>query len=323
MDKSSLSIIFRELFTLYLMGVDNVSLPGLHYSDFSDWLFRTSDVRAQLKNEQLKFWTENLRDVQPLHLTLATPTDELLSPITEIESTIDVRPLKRFHTLISEAEATPFCGFFAAYNILLFKCSSQSSFAVGTVVDQRNIAQLANVVGFFANILPVKTYIDASQTFPQYLTSFKGDLLKSLENDDVAYEDILSHSGDPSPFGGYFRHMFTFSGLSLDAIEELELDGIQVRTIIPLPKVGDQSELSLTVHSSTGRVVLQFDNHLFSEETARMLLTAYVTLVKNLGRDSSVKIREVSATANEYDCLGVRLSRVGEGARAKLYTEKA
>jgi Condensation domain len=322
MDKSSLSIIFRELFALYLMGIDNISSPGLHYSDFSDWLFRTSDVRAQLQNEQLKFWTENLRDVQPLHLTLATPADELLSSITEIESTIDVRPLQRFHTLISDAEATPFCGFFAAYNILLFKCSSQSSFAVGTVVDQRNIAQLANVVGFFSNILPIKTVIDASQTFPQYLRSFKGDLLKSLENDDVAYEDILSHSGDPS-FGGYFRHMFTFSGLSLDAIEELELDGIRVRTIIPLPKVGDQHELSLTVHSSTGRVVLQFDNHLFSEETARMFLAAYVTLIKNLGRDSSVKIREVSATANEYDCLGVRLSRVGEGAQAKLHAVKA
>jgi non-ribosomal peptide synthetase component F len=211
--------------------------------------------------------------------------------------------------------------------VLLFKYSSQVSFVVGTPATQPNLPELANVVGFFTNILPVKTNIDVDQTFSQYLTAFKADLMRSLENGDVAYEEILSQGEDRSPFGGYFAHVFAFGGMNLDGIEkvvmdaaeELTSDDIQVQSINPLPNVGHQYEVHLTVHNETGHVALQFDNHLLSEESARLLLNGYTTLIRNLGRDPHVKIRDTSATTREYDCLGIQMSYVGEGAEAKVF----
>ena len=327
MDEQSLAIIFYELFTLYFRGSQSLPPPKLHYSDFSDWLLRTSESHNWLRNHQLEFWAESLKDVQTLRLTPVTPSSELLSPITHIETVIDPYTLERYHVLLREVGVTPFSGFFAVYNVLLFKYSSQASFVVGTPTMQPSIPELANVVGFFTNILPVKTNIDVDQTFSQYLTAFKADLMKSLENGDVAYEEILSQGKDRSPFGGYFAHVFKFGGMNLDGIEEVVMDAaqeltsddIQVQSITPLPNIGHQYEVHLAVHNETGHVALQFDNHLLSEESARLLLNGYATLIRNLGCDPHIKICDASATTNHYDCLGIQMSYVGEGAEAKIF----
>ena len=327
MDEQSLAIIFYELFTLYFRGLDSLPPPRLHYSDFGEWLLRTADSHNWLRNKQFEFWAENLKDTQALNLSLVTPSSELLSPITHIEYVIDPRTLERYHAVLREAGVTPFVGFFAVYNLLLFKYSSQEAFVVGTPAMQPNLPELSNIVGFSTNILPIKTNIDVDQTFSQYLTAFKVDLMKSLENGDVAYEEILSQDEDRATLGGYFAHVFAFGGMNLDALEEVVLDAaeeltsddIQVQSITPLPNVGHQYEVHLTVHNETGHVALQFDNYRLSEESARLLLTGYATLIRNLGGDPHIKICDVSATTREYDCLGIQMSYVGEGAEAKFF----
>ena len=331
MDERSLATFFYELFTLYFRGFDSIPPPRLHYSDFSDWLLRTTDSHNWLRNNHLEFWAESLKDVQTLQLTLITPSSELLSPVSHIETKIDPRTLERYHALLREAKVMPFAGFFAVYNLLLFKYSSQASFVVGTPVPQPNLPELAKVVGFFTNILPIKTTIDVDQTFSQYLTAFNADLMKSLENGDVAYEEILSQhedqSPDRSPFNGYFAHVFAFGGMNLDALEEVVLDAaeeltsedIQVQSITPLPNVGHQYEVNLTVRDETGHLALQFDNHLLSEESARLLLNGYSILIRNLGCDPHIKICDISATTRQYDCLGIQMSYVGEGVETKVF----
>src|SRR5258708_6733808 len=105
----------------------------------------------------------------------------------------------------------------------------------------------------------------------------------------------------------------------LDAAEELTSDGIQVQSITPLPNIRHQYKVHLTVHNETGHVALQFDNHLLSEESARLLLNRYATLIRNLGRDPHIKICDTSATTNKYGCLGVQMSYVGEGVEARIF----
>lgn len=327
MDERSLATFFYELFTLYFRGFDSIPPPRLHYSDFSDWLLRTTDSHNWLRNKHLEFWAESLKDVQTLQLSLATPSSELLSPVTHIEAKIDPRTLERYHAVLREARVMPFAGFFAVYNLLLFKYSSQASFVVGTPTPQPNLPELAKVVGFFTNILPIKTTINVDQTFSQYLAAFNADLMKSFEHGDVAYEEILSQREDRSPFSGYFAHVFAFGGMNLDALEEVVLDAaeeltsedIQVQSITPLPNVGHRYEVTLTVRDETGHLALQFDNHLLSEENARLLLNGYSILIRNLGCDPQVKICDISATTRQYDCLGIQMSYVGEGAETRVF----
>ena len=145
---------------------------SIHYSDFSNWLSKTSERRAELHEQHLKFWAQNLQETHPLHLTFTTPSDRELAPITQIEARIGVGALEHYTNLINAASATQFAGFFAAYNVLHKYSSGQSLFVVSTAAMQRNLPMLTNVTGFFANMLPVKTEIDETKTFSEYLVEF-------------------------------------------------------------------------------------------------------------------------------------------------------
>ncbi|EGO03426.1 hypothetical protein SERLA73DRAFT_101532 [Serpula lacrymans var. lacrymans S7.3] len=312
-DEASLGVFFYELFGLYLNGPGSLPDVSLHYSDFSDWLGKTSERRAELRDEQLQFWANNLQDIQPLHLTLATPSDRELAPITQIEAKVGTGALKQYHMVVNAASATPFAGFFAAYNILLHKYSSQSSFVVGTAVTQRNIALLSSVIGFFANMLPIKTVVNEEESFFEYLAKFKDSLIACLANDEVTYEDIVAQGKASSHGRGYFKHLFAPGGMNMETISQLESNHLKPKTILPLPNGEEQYELLLTVHPKTGHVVLRFDNRLYSEAAARQFLNAYITLIETLGRDAHVKVGDISAVSDrEHERLVKELASTSE-----------
>ena len=295
MDQASLGLIFCEVIKLYHNGLDSLDPQDMHFSDFSDWLSLTSDHRAELQKKQSEFWTETLKDVQPMYLLSSTPSEEPLSDFTEIEATMDATTLALCHSFMKEIWATPSEGFFAVYNILLYHYSSQETMVVGTTFTQRNTAQLANVVGPLTTFLPIKTTVDPNQTFKEYFTGFRVDLPKTLENGDVAYEDINSEILDPSRRPSSFRHSFSYDEMNMDAVLEVEMEGMEVKNFHTLSKTRDENqELLLDIYGKTGRIILQFNNHIFSEEKARKFLDTYITFVEALCRSPDSKMCDLS-----------------------------
>ena len=321
-DETSLGIFFYDLFQLYIHGIDSLPPVQLHYSDFSDWLIRTTDRRAELRDEQLKYWSKKLDGVQPLVLTLAKPSEVEQSPITQIEGQVDSSALKRYNDYVSTTSATSFAAFFAAYNLLLYKYSAQNSFVVGTAVTQRSMAQLQEVIGFFANMLPIRTTIEDEMTFAEYLEMFRYELVTDLSNDDVTLEDIVSQTKTSSQDRSYFKHLFAPGGLNMRIVNRLDASDITTTAVISLPNGEEKYEFLLTVHYKTGEVVLRFDSYLYTEETARQFLDAYCGLIDTLGRNPHVKIGNVSAVSdNEHSRLVKELSTSGpiDSAEYKLH----
>jgi hypothetical protein len=302
MDDASFGIVLYELFALYHHGVDSLPPQNVQFSDFSDWFFHTSDRRIGSRDGQLKFWAENMKDVQPLNLGLATASDKPLSEITQVEATIDPTILSRYRGVMDGSGTTASVGFFAVFSVLLFRLSLQTSFVMGTPISHRRISRLANVVGPITNILPIATTINNNQSFHDHLTAFKSNFITCLANDDVDYyEDLHTRSTKSSlnsVQGGFFTHVFAHDGLNLDSISELALDMNNTRVhlddIKSLMKIKKPYELFLDVYSKTGNVILRFDNHLFSAETARKILDTYVSIVGTIALNPHVQICDIS-----------------------------
>ncbi|KAH7909125.1 putative nonribosomal peptide synthetase [Hygrophoropsis aurantiaca] len=308
-DEASFGVFFYELFHIYLNGPGILPDVPIHYSDFSDWLEKTSERRSELREEDLKFWAVTLQETQPLHLTIATPSDTRLAPITQIEAKIGVGALEQYTKVVHTASATSFAGFFAAYNVLLHKYSSQSSFAVGTAVTQRNLAMLSNVMGFFANTLPIKTEIDEGEPFAEYLNKFKDSLIACLSHDEVTYEDIVAQGKASADGRGYFKHLFALGGANMETISQVEMNHLNPKLAASLPNGEEQYEFLLTVYPKSGQVILRFDNRMYTEGAARQFLDAYVFLIEVLGHESRIKIGDISVvTGDEHERLVKELS---------------
>ena len=52
------------------------------------------------------------------------------------------------------------------------------------------MSQPPDVIGFFANMLPIRTTIKDDMSFPEYLVTFRCGSVADPANDDVTYEDI-------------------------------------------------------------------------------------------------------------------------------------
>ena len=273
------------------------SLPEIpiHYSDFSDWLSKTSEHCAELRKEHLKFWAQNLQEMHPLHLTLATPSDCELAPITPIEARI---ALELYANLINAASATRVAGFFAACNVLLHKYSSgQPSFVVSIAAMQRNLPMLTDIVGFFANMLPVKTEIDETKTFLEYFVEFKNTSIACLAHNEVTYKDIIAQGKSSSTGQGYFKHLFASGGMNTETISQLDSNHLKTKSTVSLPNGEEQYEFLPTIHPRSGHVILRFDNHLYTKDAVCQFLDVYITLVENLGSDLNVTIKDISVVS--------------------------
>ena len=299
-DEASLGIFLRDLLQLYTQGPGSLPPVQLHYSDFSDWLIRTADRRAELRDDQLSYWSKKLDGVQPLVLALTAPSQVKKGPrLTQIKDQIDSFILKRYNDYVTTTSATSFAAFFAAYNVLLYKHSTQNSFVVGTAVTQHSVAQLQEVVGFFTSVLPVRTTIEDEMTFAEYLEAFHFDLTTDLSNHDLALEEAVSQTGISSRDRNYPKHLFAPDNLNMRIVNHLDVSDITTTAIVSLPNGEEKYEFLLTAHYETGEVTLRFGTRLYAEVAARRFLGAYCGLIDTLGRDPHIKIGDVSVANND------------------------
>ncbi|KAJ3194330.1 hypothetical protein HK101_002999 [Irineochytrium annulatum] len=295
MDDASVQILFKDLFQYY-MEVEDIQPVKLHYSDFSDWQVQ-NPVKKEVIDKQLEYWEKKLENIPPLYLPIAKRSETPLCEMTQIDIDIDIDTITRFNQIIANAGCTKFAGYFAAYNILLHKFSAQSTFVVGTAVTQREM-QLNNTVGFFANLLPIKTDVKPDLNFPEYLLAFKDSLFSSLENNDVTYEDIVGRVKTSSEGRTLFKHLFAQGSLVDENNRILRLFNLGVSNIQTLPNGEEKYETLLTVDGSAGNAVLRFDNHLFSETVAQRFLKAYVTTIETIAKDETIKIHDLAIIAD-------------------------
>ncbi|KAF9641951.1 hypothetical protein BDM02DRAFT_3124977, partial [Thelephora ganbajun] len=140
------------------------------------------------------------------------------------------------------------------------------------------MAQLREVISFFASVLPIRTTIE-----DEIMEIFRYDLATNLSS-NVTLEDIVSQTKTSSQDRSYFKHPFAPGGLNMRIANRFDASDIITTTgIISLPNSEEKYEYLLTVHYRTGEVILHFNNYLYTEETARQFLDAYCGLVDTLG----------------------------------------
>jgi FkbH-like protein/FkbM family methyltransferase len=134
--------------------------------------------------------------------------------------------------LARNASTTPFAVHQAAFQVLLAILDDRSDVVVGCPVANRNEPIYHDVVGFFANIVPVATRIDWAESVGAHLNAAGAAAFEALRHGDVPYGLLLrQRAGDPYHFGEPpFRALFTYQPT---ATHPLRLRGCEISAIDP------------------------------------------------------------------------------------------
>ena len=194
-DAWSAGIFVQELSELYeAFSAGRPSpLPALpiQYADYAAW--QRQWFQGDVLRHQLDYWRQQLKGAPPL---LALPSDRPRPKVRSFHGaleTIAVAPdvtaaLKAF---TREEGATLFMTLLAGFQALLSRYTGQEQIVVGTDVANRTTTETERLIGFFINLLALRTDLSGNPTFREILGRVREMTLGAYAHQDMPFDKLV------------------------------------------------------------------------------------------------------------------------------------
>ncbi len=285
-DGASLEVFWTELAAIYtslVLGLEPrlAELP-IQYADFAVW------QREQLQGDALEstaaYWRGKLAEAPPF---LDLPTD-LPRPSTEtFHGDICIRQLgpsltASLKALAKREHVTLFMLLLAAFKVLLYRYSGQSDLLVGTPIAGRNREEVEPVIGFFVNMLVLRSAFSDNPAFVDLLRRVKETALEAYTHQDLPLErliELLKLSRDTSRHP-LFQVVFQWRG---PAAREPAWHGLRAESIL-VHNGTAMFDLYLEIKETNDRLVctLEFNSDLFESATISRMLANFEVLLEGI-----------------------------------------
>jgi acyl carrier protein len=285
-DAWSMDVLVREAVTLYEAFSNNRPSPleelPIQYTDYTAW--QREWMRGEVLDAHLDYWKKQLSGA-PLRLRL--PLDRPRSAahthrgnrLTLPLSPSLLGPLKE---LTSRSGTTLFMGLLAAFQTLLYRYTGQDDIVVGTAIAGRGRAEIESLIGFFINMLVMRTSLSGTPRFVDLLERVKETALGAYAHQELPFEklvEVLQPQRDPgvSPL---FQVAF---GLQNTPTSYIELPGLEVRSV-NFEEETVRYDLTLWIWELEDGLTAgwTYSTDLFDESTIRRMHQHYDALLLNI-----------------------------------------
>ncbi|AEY66121.1 non-ribosomal peptide synthetase [Clostridium sp. BNL1100] len=286
-DGMTMNIIIKEFSKL--AGGEEPVQPEVQYKDYSEWL-RGRDLSAQRE-----FWKDVFKDEAPV---LDLPTDYTRPKTQSFRgghvSILLNQALKNGIEKINQASGTTdFMTFLSVFMVMLHKYSRQEDVVVGTPISGRVHRDTQSMVGMFVNTLAMRGYPTGEKTFSEFLSEIKEHALGAYENQEYPFEEFLEDVEVRRDLARnpLFDVMFV---LQNNEKAELQMGDARFRPLETEPKTA-KFDLTLQVSELNGgyEVLLEYCRELFAEESVRMMLLHFETLLDSILENPDARIAEL------------------------------
>ncbi|HYR11831.1 MAG TPA: condensation domain-containing protein, partial [Longimicrobium sp.] len=300
-DAWSFGVLVRELVELYnafSTGTPS-TLPELpvQYADFAEWQRRW--LQGERLDAQLGYWRRQL-GARPAPLPL--PLDRPRPAARSFEGgTLSFRLPPELSTGIHELSrsegTTLFMTLLAGFKAMLARETGQTDVVVGTDIANRNMAEIEELIGFFINLLVLRTDLSGSPSFRQLLGRVSEVTLGAYAHQDLAFDllvrEMRTHWGAPD--ASLFDVLFVFQNAPVEA---LDLPGAELRHV-PLEGETTRFDLALFVEDTPAGIVgrWSYRTDLFDAATIARLSARYEALLASAVAHPDAGIDELDLTS--------------------------
>ena len=245
-DGWSVGVLIQEVAQLYpaLAAGRPAPLPELpvQYADFAFW--QRQWLQGEQLQSQLAYWRERLAGLSPLELPTDRPRPALQSFRGASLPVLLSGPLSQGLQALSRREGvTLFMTLLAAFQTLLCRYSGQEDVAVGSAIANRNRAETEGLIGFFVNMLVLRSDLSGDPTFRALLQRVREVALGAYAHQDLPFEKLVE---ELQPERDLSRQPLFQVGFVLQntPLPRLELPGLR---IAPLEIDNGTSKFDLTL----------------------------------------------------------------------------
>jgi hypothetical protein len=290
-------LLMREVSELYAYAASGVtpSLPELpiQYADFATWQRRTA---RNLFHDQLQYWMGSLDGAPDL---LLLPACRRRPDIQTYRGRAEFLSLPktlsdRLRAFSRSERVTPFMTLLAAFQTLLYRYTGTDDIVVGTVTSNRNLKEIEQSIGPFANNLVLRTDFSGLPTFRQLLARVRENTVAAYAHQDVPFELVVQHIFPRRDLG---RHpIFQVAFVCHDSLPEgnLKLQGLDVKGV----RIGTgTARFDLAVEVSVGEAEMsgfvEYSSDLFDSATIKRLLAHYRRILESIVTDPDQSVSKL------------------------------
>lgn len=285
-DGWSAEIFVRELAALYdaFSTGKPFSLPELplQYVDFAHW--QQQWLQGEVLEAHLKYWKQQLKGAPTM---LQLPTDHLRPAVQTFRGATQRFMLPEWLTrqlkaLSQREEVTLFMLVLAAFQVLLLRYTWQEDIVVGSPIANRTQAEMEGLIGFFVNMLVLRTDLSGDPSFRKLLRRVREVTLGAYEHQDLPFEKLveeLQPERDLS-YQPLFQVVFAMQNTSMSALEVAGL------VLNPLEVKSETAKFDLMLNlwessdGLTGR--MEYNTDLFEATTIARMVGHFRTLLEGI-----------------------------------------
>ncbi|WP_435105206.1 condensation domain-containing protein [Arhodomonas sp. AD133] len=197
--------------------------------------------------------------------------------------TLDGELASTLSRLAGDRGATLFTVLLASFQLLLHRSTGQSDLVVGTDVAGRVHPDLENLIGFFVNVLPLRSRLDDGSTaFSDWLDRGQADVLGAFEHQQIPFDQIVESTGTPRrrSHNPLVQVLFV---LQNTPSESFALPGLDVE-VLPQSRNESKFDLAVFVTEEGGGLDVEwvYASALYRRTTMKRLASAWHELLRQI-----------------------------------------
>jgi amino acid adenylation domain-containing protein len=296
-DAWSMRVLVQELKLLYSTfsaGLPS-SLPDLsvQYADFAHW--QRQHVQGDVLEGHLDFWRRHLAGAPSL---IDLPIDRERPPFQTFHGAKQSFVLSKelsesIKKLCREENVTLFMTLLAAFNVLLYSYRPQDDIVVGTDMALRNRPEIEPLIGFFINLIPVRTDLRGNPSYRGLLARVREATLGANLHQEVPFDKLIEElqpERDPS-YAPLVQVLFVLENVLMPVTD---IAGVSLK---PLEVESKASKFDLVmIHKEVGQNIigsLMYNTDLFDASTIKEMIDSYERLLISITEQPALQLNDL------------------------------
>ena len=293
-DEWSFRLFSQELQTLYSCEEDHqqVNLPPLpvQYVDYANW--QRQKLTGEYQQRHLAYWKDQLADLPP---ALELPSDRIRTTHPTGQGAIhefhlEQRVVTGLRQLAREERMTLFTVLLAGFQVWLYRYTGQADLIVGTPLANRERPEVQSLIGYFLNMLPIRSRLASETSFRQVMHQVHQTIWNAFSYADLPFEQMVELAVKYREPGRNPIYQVMFVLLE-ESLGDLKLG---MTTAIPLdvPTGTSKNDLTLDIQTTSDKWLcrLEYATDLFSAEAVARMADHFHELLRSILKDADATI---------------------------------
>lgn len=302
-DGYSAQLLTRQIVQSYISGSEPDD-DQLQFVDYSAWYAgdsgdASSDQAVQdIKLSHARFWRTYFQDHDG---SLALPYDGPRGPFSVFRGdrcgvVLDSTLQDQVNALATELRTSRTCVYLAAWQLLMSIVTGSDDVIVATPVANRLRAELQDVVGFLANVVPLRTRLDGADTVKSFIVRCHQEIGRVVVRSMIPFDQIqecAAHGTESAPL------MQSFFSMNSDVVVQAPAETSVSGEIEGFSEIGTGTakfDIGLYVTSGLNGILsayIEFRTNLLTREAVLTWTALYTALLYQIVADSSVTLDRI------------------------------